>query len=485
MKTNRFLALAASIAAVLCLNSCEKPTPDDGGDEVEVEVADVFFSSENGDYCYYVTPDGSTEAVIKVFRENATEEAEYAIKVISADNGIEIPSSVKFVRGANTSSLSVKAPSSGKVGDIFSFEIMFTGNNVNPSANSSEGTLRCEGSFYFYEVLNTAACFQPWGETGDIFYYMGYMKQTIWKLDAKTYIFKDFLGNKHDLKVITADNGIITQFVYDYYDLYLDKVDGDNGSYLYFYNEDIEEFAEENYNELFAPKGDARSFSELSVYTDPSQAYSMYVKDGNYFYFAVPTVTFYVEDGDRSKEYNWQYLCFYIQSEDKLAEKDFVGFPDIPEASAGPEFPEADSNSGAQEGSIAMNFYLNAEEVYLDTQYADLVDGNYVIKNFMWSDCTLTLKPAGSSFTIEVTDAEGNLVSGSVKEGYRYLGMEYIYPWAKDYNWCIYGLQMYDEGYCTWDAEAKEAYFYGSYTVYDGTNGGWLETSADYISIYW
>ncbi|MGN0194965.1 MAG: hypothetical protein ACI4AE_00725 [Candidatus Cryptobacteroides sp.] len=490
MKTSKLLAFAASFAAMVCLNSCSKESNDDSGNgnnkepETGVAVADVFFSAENGDYCYYVTPDGSAEAVLTIIRDKVTDEAEYAIKVVSADEGIEVPSSVKFANGATSSSITVKAPASGKVGDVYSFELMLTGDNVNSSANSTAGTLRCEGSFYFYEELRGIACFKPWSEGGDIADYMGYIAQTVWKVDTKTLIFKDFLGNGHDLKVIVDESGSITQLVYDYYDLYLDKVEGDDGNYLYFYSDKVAEFADDGYNERFAPKGDARTVSGLSFYVNGT--YSMYKEgDSKYLYIAVPTVSFYVKDGERTKDYNWQYFCFYALSDEDLAKYDTVGFPELPET-ADVVYPEATIGEEEVDGLVPVQFLLCAENVYLDTQYAQVVDGNFYFENFMWSDCNLTIKPDGNTFYVEVTDKDGNVVSGTVTDGYEYLGMEYLWPWESNYVWVIRNLYRYDAAEnTTWDAEAREAYFWGSYTIYDGTSASWLAPSTGYVGIFW
>ena len=52
----------------------------------------------------------------------------------------------------------------------------------------------------------------------------------------------------------------------------------------------------------------------------------------------------------------------------------------------------------------------------------------------------------------------------------------------------ITGLYMYDDaGYTSWDATNKEAWFYGSYNIwnpYGGTEGEYIYGTG-YVSIYW
>lgn len=90
----------------------------------------------NGDYCYYIGASGAAEAELSVIRSNSTIAAEYAIKVVSADKGVTIPESVKFAEGQTSSTLTITAPAGSAPGTVLSFEIMFTGENVNPSANN-------------------------------------------------------------------------------------------------------------------------------------------------------------------------------------------------------------------------------------------------------------------------------------------------------------------------------------------------------------
>lgn len=472
------------MAAAVSFASCVKQNPDNNGngDKPETELADVFFSSQNGDYCYYVGSGEDATAELIVVRENATKADEYAIKVISADEGVTIPQSASFAEGETRTSISVTGPTDAQSGTIYSFEIMFTGDNVNPSANSTAGTTRCEGSFYFYQEMTAAACFLPWSGTGDVYNYMGDIKQTIWKLDEYNYIFKNFLGSKYDMKVIlnSANNYIQTiSYGYDFYT----ASDEEGGVEYYFYNESVEDFADNDYWEEFAPKGDSRVISGITLFLSSAGAYSAFNPSVPYFYFACPQVYFYVSESDTDYSFtNWQYLCFFLYSDEELAKCNFEGFPELAES----PYPEPVYSEEEKDGKVPVQFYLDNEGIYLDTQYASVTDKGYLIEDFMMSDMNLCIIPNGSSFSFEVTDAEGNVVSNTVNGGYRYLGMDYIYPWSVNDYWCIYQLSVYDDSeYCVWDEANREAYFYASYNIYDGDQASWLGDEDGYIYIYW
>lgn len=488
MKPNYLSFCAVFMAAAMNFVSCQEKDPQgvNKPEDPATVVADVFFSAENGDYCYYVGKNGSADAELVVVRENSTVADEYAIKVLSADKGVEIPETVSFKEGETQTVIVVSGPSDGKTGDIFSFEIMFTGDNVNPSANSVVGTTRCEGSFYFYEEMTAAACFLPWGDTGDIFNYMGDMKQIVWKLDDANYIFRNFLGSKYDLKVIIdTETNLIKNITYGY-ELY-SKVDEYGGTTYYFYNEQLEELKENEGWEDFAPKGDRRVISGLTFYIDPAQTYSAFAPASGdsaaYFYFASPSVYFYSEQDEIDKEFsNWQYFCVYLYPEDKLAKCDFVGFPEVEKKL----YPDPVYSEDSKDGKMPFQFYLDYEQIYLDTQYAVKTDKGYYFEDFMKSETNLTIIPSGSTFSIEVTNAAGDVLSNTVSDGYRYLGMEYIFPWASNEYWCIYGMYMYnDSAYTGWDEANKSAWFYGSYNIYNGDAGAYIGNVDGYVYIYW
>ena len=460
MRTKKSIILAMAMAVAVCMGtvSCSKDDPkDDPKKEDPIEVADVFFSAENGDYCYYIGASGTPEAKLTVIRSNSTIAAEYAIKVVSADNGVTIT-----------------APAGSAAGTVLSFEIMFTGENVNPSANSTEGTLRCEGTFYFYKEIITAASFIPYS-TGDISDYIGDVKQVVWQLDASTYIAKNFLGSEHDLRiVIDPSTKEIKSLIYAY-DLYTD-VDTDGGTLYYFWDEESEAYEE------FSPKGDRRIITSLCLYVD--SGYAGYI-EGNtpYIFFSVPSVTFYSEEDSIDKEFQWQYFCLFFYSDSVLSTLDFTGFPEL-EASI---YPEPVYSETEKDGMVPIQVYLENEGIDLDTQYGYATDSGFEIPNFMNSDCSLKIILKDTYADFEMYDADGKLLTAPI-EGSTFisLGAEYIYPWANNFNWCIYGIQAYnDPGYRGYYPESNLIQFWGGYTIYDGDAGAYLDTQSGWIDIYW
>lgn len=492
MKTKFLYIFAALAVSAFAAVSCD----DSGKDDVQGATADVFFSSiENGDYCYYVGEGKQGEAVLSIFRQGATDAAKYEIKVLSAAPGVEIPQYVEFAAGDVVSTLVVKAPATASTGDVLSFEIMFTGKNVNSSANSAAGTVRCEGTFYYYQELVGLAQFGPYDSSSDngIYAYMGNMKQVVWKLDDQNWLFKNFLGSDYDLKVILNANGLVQTYSYGY-DLY-PETDEYGGTTYYFYNDGVEEFADNEYYECFYPKGDQRYIYELTLYADPANWYSGHMAESDsypeYFCFTCPVVCFYGESEGIDKTFqDWSKLYVTFYSPEQMANKDFKSFPEVSTVN----FPEPIYSEEMKDGKYPVQIYFQNEGVYADTQYATIEGESFVIDNFMQSDLKATITPSGSTFSVKFVDADGNQVSATEVDSYGYLSFTgenyYLYPWqnGEDAGWCLWGLAMYDSAeYTSWDATNKEAYFYGSYSIWNpegGESGEWIN-SAGYVSIYW
>ena len=489
MKTTFYYILAAifAFAAVSCQTT--------DGPEQDVVVADIFFSTaDNGDYCWYVGEGQTGEATLSIFRANSTAADEYEIKVLSKSEGLEIPSSVSFAAGQTTASITIKTPSTASLGDILSFELQFVGDNVNSSANSSEGTVRCEGTFYFYKEMIGALQFFDYSGKNDngVYDFLGNIRQVVWKLDDQNWLFKDFLKGGYDLKVIVNQySGLITAFSYGY-DTH--NVVDDSGTQYYFYNDGIEEFAEYEYYQPFFPKGEQRYIYALSLYADPTQFYSYHAAASDsypeYFSICCPLLSFYGEEEGLDKEYtDWSRIFITFFDEATLASMDFESFPEVDIV----EFPEAVYSEEMKDGKYPVQIYFNNEGVYADTQYASIEGESFVIDDFMQSGLRAMITPSGSTFSVDFTDAGGNKVSATAPDTSGYLnltGSNLLYPWQNgiaDY-WCITSFYFYaDASYTGWDSEKKEAYFYGYYNIWNpfaGEEGEYISGQGN-VYIYW
>ncbi len=472
------------MSALAILAGCQNNL---NGNDTKSEVADVFFSVENGDYCWYVAPGETAEAELVIIRHNASDEAEYAVKVLSADEGISVPATVSFAKDQTTATLVVSGPALSDVPASLSFELQFTGENVNASANSVEGTLRCEGTFYYYKLMNAAACFLPDSNGGDIFNYMGDIRQTVWRLSSSDFLFKNFLGSDYDLKVVIDPSTGYVQRLVGGYDL-LESVDEWSGTTYTFYNEGVADFEENYYYEEFLPKGDARSIYTLSLYC--TGGYSAFVEASGtssaQLYFTVPKVSFYIYDADYAKDFTWQYLNFFFYTDEQLANCGFDTFPEVDIQS----YPESTIVDETTDGTIPVQVYLENEAIDLDTQYGTMTDSSTLyIPNFMLSDCSLELIFGTSSFDMIARDNTTNAVIADTRQAssdYYIDLIEYVYPWTVNQNWCMYGFSAYnDPSYRFWYPSSNLATFYGSYLIYDGDKGSWLAAQSGYIDIYW
>ena len=159
---------------------------------------------------------------------------------------------------------------------------------------------------------------------------------------------------------------------------------------------------------------------------------------------------------------------------------DFENYPELEVV----DYPEPVYSEDVVDGKVPLQFWLDQEEIFLDTQYATVVDGTYVIDNFMATGQKVVLVPDGETFSFEVYGTDGNKLELTTDEyGFIDLGMEYIFPWVNNYSWCIYGLSQYnDPYYTTWDEENREAWFWASYYVYDGA--AFRDITNNYVGIY-
>ena len=486
MKTKFFYILAAIFAFAAV--SCQKT--DDPKQNEDVVVADIFFSTaDNGDYCWYVGEGQTGEATLSIFRANSTAADEYEIKVLSKSEGLEIPSSVSFAAGQTTASITIKTPSTASLGDILSFELQFVGDNVNSSANSSEGTVRCEGTFYFYKEMIGALQFFDYNGTNSngVNDFLGNIRQVVWKLDEGNWIFKDFMKGGYDLKVLVNEyTGLITAFSYGY-ETY--NVADESGTQYYFYNEDIEEFADYDYYQPFFPKGDKRYIYALSLYADPTLYYSYHAAASDsypeYFSICCPILSFYGEEEGLDKEYtDWSRIFITFFDDATLAGMDFESFPEVDLV----EFPTPVYSEDMKDGKYPVQIYFSNEGVYADTQYASIEGESFVIDDFMQSGLKATITPSGSTFSVEFTDAEGNVITAPDGSGYLDLcGSNNIYPWQNGVadGWLISGFYLWDDAsYTGWDSSTKEAYFYGYYSIWNPLSGAYI-TGQGNVYIYW
>lgn len=336
MKTLKFAALAALSVFAL---ACTKNDPEGEGKE-EVRVGTVLFSANNAT-SLYVAPGAAAEIEIEVVRlDEETPAATYAIKVVDTADGVEIPSSVAFAEGKTSASIKIKAPA-GKAYDKFGFEIQLTGDNVNASANSDQGTIRFEGAIYVYDESYTRGYFDE--STGKLFKYLGYFKQKVWRMADGIVVFKDFLGCGADLTLKMAEQETSG------YGKYLSFVDFSNAEYCDVWEPwwEGEETASTVDDLGFAPykyitedsgeylpcllKGDERRYIDaIDLYF--CDTYTGYVErpaSFDYIYLTPSYVSVVGESEGIAEELsNWPYLYFGFLSEDKLANVDF-GYPEL------------------------------------------------------------------------------------------------------------------------------------------------------------
>lgn len=321
MKTMRFAAFIAAAMSVFALASCDpNQNGPDGG-----KTATVLFSIDNATNIY-AAPGEATTAEITLVRLEGTEAATYGIKVVDAADGIEIPESISFQKNQNEATISISVPA-GQAGDKFGFEIMLTGDNVNDSANSEEGTLRFEAAVYVYEECITR------GYVNDYNYvknkYLGYFKQTIWRMADGLYVFKDFLGCGADLTVIRSGAALsFLDFSNDeYYDLwtYEDGVNIGFAPYKWFDEETGE------YLHCY-PKGDKQRYiGELCLYFDPACEWTYYYEGRSYdqIILSASWATVENESKDIYAEYSWDaFVNFEFVTKEGLDTTDF-SYPEV------------------------------------------------------------------------------------------------------------------------------------------------------------
>jgi len=470
MKFFRFAAFAAMALSMLVATSCgeDEPTPD------PIVPIDVFFSADNGDYCYYAAPGTATEVELKLVRTDVEKEAIITIKVNNATSGISIPESVKFAAGEAETTIKITTPSTGAALDKFDFDISLSGDYVNPSASSDLGTIRCEGTVYIYEEFDALTSF---GYDGDSeFAYLGNMSQKVWKLADSKFVLKDFLGGGEDLSFKYGSD--FTSYGYDINDI--DYGNGDykyavepsdypGTQYIYFWKDNGTEDGE---YKSFYPKGEQRYIPYLVLYLGDN--YSTYYVSEKYDYITLcaSSVEFYGESESIDKTKNWIYLTINLKSDAK--NYDTTTFPEITVS----EYPDPVDDITVPDGSVKMKVYLKEEGVYSDSFAAAVTTTDtgkdYTVANFLGTTNTLILHAVGSTFTFEVLDKDGNEISYDYS-GYRYFGPEYLYPWSTDTSWSLYYLSCYNStDYYGWSEDDKCGWCYAYYDLGTSASEGYL-----------
>lgn len=440
-------------------------TPDEPGTDdptpvtPEIVVADVLFSVDNGEYCFYASEaDDTKTATLKVIRSNSEIADSYAIKVNDASEGLEIPETVEFEAGQTEATITIVGPATGKALDKYDFDLSLTGDNVNTSVSSTAGTLRCEGTIYVYEEVTAVGFFG-----GSAYYYLGDFPQTVWRMADNKMILKNFLGSENDLAFTYAKEHEYGEDGTDYGQsidaleysaenyVYITDSDYDKGSTcFYFYDYDANKY------EWFYPKGEQRYLYGLGLYLGNN--YSAYVKtdDYDYLYFYAFEADFYGESEGIQKEMEWQSLYFNFVDPSNYDFESFPVFPDYPES--GDVTPEA--------GSVPLYCYLidgSGEYIYFDDQVGTVStdsDGNKVltISNFLNSTETVTITQTSAEDEEIEFEFEGGVVNGD----WLYVSKWY-YPWSKDNDWSV-GYFSFHSGYCS--GSISEEYIYVSLGAY-------------------
>lgn len=476
MKIFKFAAYAAMAISMLMLASCREKE----GPEVIIPI-DVFFSAENGDYCYYAAPGTATDVVLKLVRTDVEKDAIINIKVNDATSGITIPESVKFAVGEAETTITISTPANGAALDKYDFDISLSGDYVNPSATSDLGTIRCEGTVYIYEEYDALTSF---GYDGDSeFAYLGYMSQKVWKLADSKFILKDFLGGGEDLSFKHDDE--FTSYGYnissvDYgngdYKYVYEDADYPGSQYIYFWKDDGTDNGE---YKNFYPKGKQRYIPSLAIYIGDN--YSNYYVSDKYDYISLcaSSVEFYSESEDIDKSKSWIYLTIDLKSDAK--KYDTTSFPEISTST----YPEPKTDVTVPDGSVKMRLYFKEENVYSDSQAAAVTatesGKDYTIANFLGTTNTLVIHTANGTYTTTVLDQNGKEISSDYS-GYRYFGMD-IYPWAADTSWRLASVCYYNTtGYCGWIEDEKYGYCYLYYDLYHGES---YTQSEGYVYFMW
>jgi len=481
MKLFRFAAFAAMAFSMLMLASCNEKN-----DKPEVIIpVEVYFSADNGSYCYYVAPGASTNVEIKLVRPEATTAETFAIKVNGASNGMSIPESVSFAVGQTEATLTIATPS-GNALDKYDFDISLTGENVLTSASSEIGTLRCEGTVYVYEEVTAVGSFG-----GSAFDYLGYFKQKVWRLADNKMIFKGLLGSDEDLSFTYSstfgDYGYSIDAVEfsnkDYECKWDDEEYSPGSSYYYFYKAIDDENGEYH---SFAPKGDQRYIDQLGFYL--GNCYSSYYKtdSSDYVFFTCHYVNFTGESEGIDKGFSWlYYLYFTFVSEEKLANYDFVSFPELTVS----QYPEANTDVEAGEGEAVLNLSFYYEGINMDSQVAkvEAVEGGtkYTVSDLWYSGATVSFT-VNNDGTISVDagddgylDADGNYYF------YNTTANDYLYfYWGSDYDKCISSLTIIDPSNSEYNY-CGEGYAYLNVSLSFWNGSDWSETIYDYLSITW
>lgn len=492
MKTKNLALLAMlAMAAFVSCGEPEKEQPDepsvDPSGEKEPEkpaivVADVFFSAENGDYCYYAAPGKASEIELALVRSGNTAADTYTIKVMSASEGLTIPESVKFDEGQDKATIKITTPADGTAPCSYDFDLKLTGDNVNASASSEAGTLRCEGSVYVYKSVILASRFGTSEDT--VFQYFGNFKQEAWILDAKTVILKKFLGSENDLTVKADDNNNVISIASSAYDLYtLD--DGYGGTAYYFWHATDADGNGEY--EWFYPKGDDRRYI-YGLAIDIADGYDLLrYNDAGQLRLRLfgYQLDIYSEQDGVDKTLYWPYLYMYEYTDEEMAEIDFASYPELS------TYPEAKEITESEK--TVLEFYLG--DVRLDDQEADLItneDGSvsYVVENLWWSDCKVTFTAKEGVLTIAAIDKSGEEPVEALYESGNYTyfySSNYIYfwPWSSDYYQGFTTFSYYnDPYYCTFDDAEAHGSLYTFWNFWSGENYDLGSDQEGYFDVY-
>lgn len=220
MKLRHFISYVAlatlAAGAIACSGDDEKWQP---GPAVKEGCQQVRFSSENPSLAL-----ASSNGLELIVKRSTTEGAlTVPVRIISATEGMTIPSQVVFNDGDEVATLSISVPESASSGDNFDYALALEGEEVDPYAD-------VDGSIYFRGRISFATLRHAQMYADGFTNLLGWWPEEVYDLGTGDYVIENFCGSGYGVRIsVDASNyAVVTPYNSDLY-----ATSYDYGSFLY------------------------------------------------------------------------------------------------------------------------------------------------------------------------------------------------------------------------------------------------------------
>ncbi len=299
------MSLVAALAMASCSDDNGEDQPGNGPDPIVVpDTQGAHFDETNETSAILIASEAGREVIYTLTRNTSEGDLTIDLEVISATEGLNVPTSITFANGSATAQYVVSAPASAKEGDTYSFEV-----SIVNADEFAQGATRFSATISF-PIKHYA---RMWF-TGLVADY-GYFLNEVYELDG-SYLFPNFLESGTAVTV-RYDKSLSETHECDLATTpYFQENDNDNpGCYYLSCWQEVEDDENGIWTQFYPHGKDARNIIDYMTFYVSHDGYmaSVYNPEGKSGIMLLSKIGFWNNEKETDKEYNWLNLNWILE----------------------------------------------------------------------------------------------------------------------------------------------------------------------------